>query len=323
MNRLLLIDGNAILHRAYHAIPPLTDQEGKPTGAIYGFFSILIKLYHDLKPTSIAVAFDRPAPTFRKKLYKDYQAQRPKMEEDLSSQVARVHEMLEQCEIPVFEMDGYEADDILGTLSRKCQINDVVIVTGDRDLLQLVEDDRVLVFMPTKGISEGKLYGEKDVVERMGVPPRQIADLKALTGDASDNYPGVVGIGPKTAVSLLLTHGSIEKLYEGLKNKGSGGDKGENIPPAVLEKLRTGEKDARLSKELATIRTDVPIEKLELKTIETLDTEEIRGAIARFPSLVKRLSGDITDKNKKNKMDKKEKKDKEKQDDSGEQLSLV
>ena len=122
MSRLLLIDGNAILHRAYHALPPLPDDQGKPMGAVYGFFSILIKLFTDLKPTYIAVAFDREAPTFRKKLLAGYQAQRPKMDDDLSVQIDKVHDMLGECGIPVFEKNGYEADDVIGTLSRKCQM---------------------------------------------------------------------------------------------------------------------------------------------------------------------------------------------------------
>ena len=296
-------------------------------GAVYGFFSILIKLFTDLKPTYIAVAFDREAPTFRKKLLAGYQAQRPKMDDDLSVQIDKVHDMLGECGIPVFEKNGYEADDVIGTLSRKCQmpnakcqIDDVVIATGDRDILQLVEDDRVKVYMPTKGLSEGKLYGEKDVVERMGVLPKKIADLKALTGDSSDNYPGVAGIGPKTAVNLLARFRDLDGIYRDIEVKGKRKkEKVENIlSERVIEKLREGRKSAFLCKDLATIRTDAALGKIDLLAFDTLYTLRIRAALERFPSLVARLAGKEEEKVKK---DKEEKKVKEK--DPSEQLPLV
>lgn len=271
MNRLVLIDGNAILHRAYHALPRLTAPDGSVVNAVYGFVSILIKIFHDLKPTHLAVAFDRPEPTFRKTLYKAYQATRPKMEDNLSSQVALVHDVVTSFGIPIYEAPGYEADDVIGTLCRNVK-EDVVIVTGDRDILQLV-DGRVKVFMPTKGISEGKLYGMREVEEKLGVAPTQIPDLKALMGDSSDNYPGVPGIGPKTAVKLLAEYGSVEKLLE-------------------AKKINEAEA-ARLSLQLATIRTDAPVAVGELPAITTLDTPMARAKLEalHFPSLLKRLGG--------------------------------
>ena len=222
MNRLVLIDGNAILHRAYHALPPLTAPDGSVVNAVYGFASILIRLFNDLKPTHMAVAFDRPEPTFRKKMLKAYQAQRPEMEDTLVSQIPKVQDLVRAFGIPIYDATGFEADDVIGTLAGQASnsemkhyplsvipakagiqfskheipdqvgndnrnsIDEVIIVTGDRDILQLV-NDRVKVFMPTKGLSEGKLFGVSETKERMGVAPDQIPDLKALMGDSSDN----------------------------------------------------------------------------------------------------------------------------------------
>ncbi|MBI5620641.1 hypothetical protein HY949_02610 [Candidatus Gottesmanbacteria bacterium] len=335
--RLVLIDGNAILHRAYHALPPLTAPDGSVVNAVYGFVSILIKLFQDLKPTHMAVAFDRPEKTFRKSLYKDYQGKRPEMDKELVSQIEPVHEIIRCFGIPIFELGGYEADDLLGTIARKVhdehlivkthdehtmeksranhvslssahQSPEVIIVTGDKDILQLVDDARrVKVFMPTKGLSEGKLYGEAEVIERLGVTPKQIPEFKALMGDSSDNYPGVAGIGPKTAVGIIGSFGSIEKMYHAIKesnqeslrqSSGQAGIRNQGkkkllFSTTVLEKLRNGEEMARMSKDLATIRTDVPIEFKSLETIETLDTSDAREKLSElhFPSLLKRLTG--------------------------------
>lgn len=241
MNRLVLIDGNAILHRAYHAIPPLTAPDGSVVNAVYGFGTMLLRLIADLAPTHVAVAFDRPAPTFRKKLFEGYQAKRPKMDDALAAQIPKVHELLQSFGIPIFEYDGYEADDVIGTLTKQSR-GQVIIVTGDRDILQLVDDDRVFVYMPTKGLSQAKLYDEKAVVERMGVNPKQIPDFKALAGDASDNYPGISGVGPKTAASLLTIHKTLANVL------------------AQKQFSPQDEVSARLCHDLATIRTNVPLE---------------------------------------------------------------
>ncbi|MCJ7826466.1 hypothetical protein MUP56_02525 [Patescibacteria group bacterium] len=311
MNRLVLIDGNAILHRAYHALPPLTSPDGKIVNAVYGFTSMLLRLITDLKPTHLAVAFDRPAPTFRKSLFKEYQAKRPKMDEELSTQVDVVHNLLSSFSVPVFEMDGFEADDILGTIAkrwgdeRKIERQDkrkisrlssdssgahcadqVIIVTGDRDILQLVEDDKVLIYMPTKGLSEAKLYGEKETEERLGVKPTLVPDYKALAGDSSDNYPGIAGIGPKTAVEILKKAGSIEKLYTYIGKKSFG------LSESLVDKIKEGKESALLSHELATIKTDVPIDAPipeiswdQFKTPEAIQMLQTLG----FNSLIKRL----------------------------------
>lgn len=350
MNRLVLIDGNAILHRAYHALPPLTAPDGSLVNAVYGFTSILIKLFSDLKPTHLAVAFDRPEPTFRKKMYVDYQAKRPEMEDALSSQIPKVQEVVRAFGIPIYDAAGFEADDVLATIAKRAldkrEIErrderkifgahrvqpsgaylpmEVIIVTGDRDILQLVNDEKgIKVFMPTKGLSEGKLFGEKDVTEKMGVTPDQIPDLKALMGDASDNYPGVAGIGPKTAVGLLATYGSVKGIYrilKELKGKKFRGKISEGISAGIFEKLVEGENNAMLSEDLATIRTNAPVDfDKENARVETLDTLDARAKLAElhFPSLVKRLSGKVE------KQEKPKKEPPKKLEDKKEQLSLV
>src|SRR3989344_917768 len=210
MSKLILIDGNAILHRAYHALPPLTTKSGQPINAVYGLVSMLLRVIQDLKPTHIAIAFDRKEPKFRQKEYKDYQAQRPAMDKELSGQFEKAKDVAFAMRIPVYERAGYEADDLLGSMAKQSTaisnnnstVDEVVIVTGDRDILQLV-DKKIRVYMPIRGLSEGKLFAPEDVKEKMGVLPEQIIDLKALIGDSSDNYKGIPGIGPKTAVNLL------------------------------------------------------------------------------------------------------------------------
>lgn len=292
MNRLVLIDGNAVMHRAYHALPPLTSPDGKVVHIVYGFVSMILKIFYGLKPTHMAVAFDRPGPTFRDKLFPAYQSQRPKMEDDFISQISLVHDMVTAFGMPIYELDGFEADDMIGTIAGRVvtgkggvshAVDQVVIVTGDRDILQLVADEKVLVFMPTKGLSEGKLYGEKEVVDRMGLAPKLIIDLKALMGDASDNYPGVSGIGPKTAIRLLTEYGSVENIYKNIEHVS-----GET----VKNKLIAGKESAMLGKTLATIRDDAPITfDPEKARIRGLNTKAVRDLLTvyHFPSLLKRL----------------------------------
>lgn len=309
MLRLVLIDGNAILHRAYHALPPMINSKGQQTNAVYGFISMFFRVISDLQPTHVAVTFDREKPTFRKKLFKEYQSQRPKMEDQLASQVGLVHEVLEAMKIPIYEHDGFEADDVLGSIALQVQnskfhstslqhgsgqalttdkvqkgekIEEVVIVTGDRDLLQLV-DKHIKLYMPHKGLSESKIYGEKEAGERMGVPPKQIPDLKALMGDPSDNYSGVSGIGPKTAATLLKEFGSIENLYKHLNSVKNN---------SLVEKLVKDKNNALLSHKLATIITDVPItfdyQKAQLHDLATDEAIKIFGKL-EFKTLLKRL----------------------------------
>ncbi len=274
MNRLVLIDGNAILHRAYHAIPPLTAPDGSVVNAVYGFGTMLLRLIGDLKPTHVAVAFDRPKPTFRKKLFEGYQAKRPKMDDELVDQIPKVHALVSGFGIPIFEQDGFEADDVIGTLATQSK-DQVIIVTGDRDLLQLVDDDHILVYMPTKGLSQAKLYDEKAVLERMGVAPDKIPDFKALAGDPSDNYPGVAGIGPKTAVALLIKYKTLEAILQ------------------TKELTAEEKKSARMCHDLSTIRTNVPLEG-SLVPLGSLNRPEAVRELTTFGfrSLLKRITGE-------------------------------
>jgi len=294
MSRLVLIDGNAILHRAFHALPPMTNSKGQEINAVYGFVSMLFNVIKELKPTHLAIAFDRPKPTFRKELFAAYQAQRPKMDDSLVDQASLIHKVVAAMEVPIYEKDGFEADDILGSIAKQIQIpnskfqkesgkiDEAVIVTGDRDLLQLV-NSHVKLFMPVKGLSEAKLFGEKEAEERMGVAPKQIADLKGLMGDASDNYPGVAGIGPKTAITLLKEFGSVENIYKNL-------DKIKNN--RVTEKLVKDKDNALMSHKLATVVTDVPIEfnqkSAELHDLATRKAVELFSEL-EFKTLLKRL----------------------------------
>jgi len=324
MKRLVLIDGNAILHRAFHALPPLTAPDGSLVNAVYGFTSMLLKLFRDLAPTHLAVAFDRPAPTFRKKLFKNYQAQRPEMDEDLSSQVAKVHDMVESFNVPIFEVDGFEADDVIATLVNKATregIDQVIVVTGDKDLLQLV-NDRVFVYMLVRGLTDAKLYDKTEVIAKLGITPEQIPDFKALAGDASDNYPGVPGIGPKTAVQLLVQFKTLGALYRSVSGKKRG-----NLPETVILKLKEGRKSALLGRQLAEIRTNVPLNKTRTTmAIQSLDTPQARGKLAEydFQSLLKRLTKEPGKDTNKNTAGKSEKGKTEKRvTDDTEQLSLV
>jgi DNA polymerase-1 len=295
MNRLLIIDGNAMMHRAYHAIPPLTAPDGSVVNVVYGFATMLLRLYEVLAPQYVAVTFDRPSPTFRKKLFTGYQSKRPKMEESLVEQIPKVHALVEAFDIPIFEKDGFEADDVIGTLAlkaisgkvKKAHIDQVIIVTGDRDILQLVDGEHIMVYMPTKGLSEGKIYQDADVIARLGIHPKQITDYKGLAGDSSDNYPGVAGIGPKTAIALLEAFGSVESIYKALKKHDT---KLSQFSESVLLKLSADKQNAVLSKDLATIRTNVEFP-ITISPITTLNTEKSRTALSEFHfhSLLKRM----------------------------------
>lgn len=290
MKKLILIDTHAIIHRAYHALPPLSSPSGEPTNAVYGFTTILLRILRELKPDYIAAAFDLPGPTFRHVAYERYKAQRPETPSDLSSQFGKVREILQAFGIPIFEKPGFEADDIIGTISKKMEAKkdlETVIVTGDLDALQLVSSS-VKVFTMKKGITETVIYDENAVRERYGLGPLQVIDYKGLKGDPSDNIPGVKGIGEKTASELIKNFGSIEELYRALE-KGS-----KKISASVAEKLRKGKEDARFSKELATINRGVPLE-VEIEALRWRDDGgvRVREIFQKFGflSLLKRLEG--------------------------------
>jgi DNA polymerase-1 len=255
--RLVLFDGNAIVHRAFHAFErtkPLTvSKTGEVVSAVYGFTLMLLKAISELKPTHYAIAFDRPTPTFRHKLFDDYKAHRAETPDELRGQMGRVRQLVDAFHIPVYEIDGYEADDVLGTLSHQASQHDieVVIVTGDADTMQLVSP-KVKVLYPKPGgtFSNTILYDEAAVQQKYGISPRQIVDFKALKGDPSDNIPGVPGIGDKTASTLIQQFGSVEEIYQHID---------EVAPPKLREKLQENEPLARQSKTLATIVTQTPV----------------------------------------------------------------
>ncbi len=251
----MLIDGNALVHRAYHAMPPLTVKKtGEPIHAVYGFANMLLRILGELKPDYYAIAFDRKAPTFRKDMFEGYKANRPVTPDDLVSQLARARELAEAFNLPIFEMDGYEADDVIGTLSKKAAEKGIesIIVTGDADAMQLVSPQvKVLYPKPQSSFGDTILYDRGTVNEKYGVPPEYIPDLKALVGDKSDNIPGVNGIGEKTAVKLIQTFGSIDDIYKHID---------EVTPVKLREKLQQNEELARKCKTLATIATDMPLE---------------------------------------------------------------
>jgi DNA polymerase I len=314
MNRLVLVDGNAIVHRAYHALPPLHKLDnGQLTNAVYGFFSMVLKIVSDLNPDHLIVCFDRPAPTFRKQLYVGYQATRPKMEEGLSNQFEIIREVLGKAKICVFELDGYEADDLIGTLAnqaaKESKENQVVILTGDRDLIQLV-NDQVLILAPITGVTKMILFDEDKVKEKYGLEPHQFIDYKALVGDSSDNYPGVNGIGPKGAANLLNKYQTLEGIYEHI---------GE-INPGTAEKLAQDAEQSALAKKLATIEINAPI---HLKFNECLLSNLDREALLKefedltFNSLITRFKLDQKPKEIKEKKTAKEKKEEELKDQLG------
>ncbi len=288
MKRFVLLDSNAIVHRAFHALPGLTAPDGRPTNAVYGFTTILLKIIDELKPDYIAAAFDLAAPTFRHVAFERYKATRVKAPDELYAQFPLVKEILSALSIPIYEKEGYEADDVIGTLARtfekKYPKDETVIVTGDLDTLQLVSK-RIKVFTMRKGITDTVLYDEAGVKERFGFPPKFVIDYKGLRGDPSDNIPGVKGIGEKTATELIKKFGAIESIYKHIK---------EVSPEGVRTKLESEKDEALFSKELATIHTKVPLD-FSLKGMEwkgdVRQNEKVRTIFQQlgFFSLVKRL----------------------------------
>lgn len=256
----LIVDGHALLHRAWHALPPLTTQDGLVVHGAYGFTMILLSALRKFEPEYIAVTFDLKGPTFRHKEFKEYKATREKKPDELYAQVPILERILEAMHIPVFTAVGFEADDVIGTLSLLAakQSDDVetIIATGDMDTLQLV-DKRTKVFTLRKGFTDTVVYDEAAVKERYSFKPTQLIDYKALRGDPSDNIPGVKGIGEKTGTELIVTFGTIEALYESLKKNDK---KAKALKDSVREKLVEHEKEARQAKHLCTIKRDVPLE---------------------------------------------------------------
>ncbi|MDI6821049.1 MAG: DNA polymerase [Patescibacteria group bacterium] len=285
MKKLLLIDANSLIHRAFHALPPLTSPKGAAVGALYGLTSILIKILNEHKPDYIVAAFDRPEPTFRKEMFEDYKANRPKAAEELIEQIIKAHELFNQFNISFFEQPGFEADDIIGTCVNNFKnIPDlkIEILTGDLDTLQLVESDKVVVRTMKKGVSETIVYDEGTVINRYGLEPKQLIDYKGLVGDLSDNIPGVKGVGPKTASKLLNEYKTLENLYKNIKPVNT-----------INKKIIDGKEKAFFSKKLAIINTEAPIKiDLEKITYKKLDENSLIVFLKDlgFQSLIKRLA---------------------------------
>ena len=289
--RLVLIDGHALIHRAFHAIPFLSTKSGELTNAVFGFTATVLSVLKELEPEYIAVSFDLPEPTFRHKAYADYKATRQKAPDELRSQFGRVREVVEILGMPIFEMAGFEADDVIGSLAKQSAAKedlDAYIVTGDKDTLQLV-DDRVKVFTLRKGIKDTVIYDKALLAEETGLTPDEFVEYKALKGDPSDNIPGVPGIGDKTASSLVQEYKSLERLYEALSDEPA---KHPLIKPKVRENLTTYRDDAFLSRDLSRIKTDLELS-FELAACKVHDFD-MEAALKffkemEFTSLIPRL----------------------------------
>lgn len=282
--KLLLIDGNALVHRSYHALPPLSHQ-GEPTNAVYGFTSVLLKVVRELKPDYVVATFDLAAPTFRHEEFPEYKAHRPKTPDDLISQFDKVKDVVRAFSIPLYEKEGFEADDLIGTIAKKVSSAQhkvqTLILTGDLDTLQLVDDSTKVVTLK-KGISDTTVYDARAVRDRFGVDPVEMPDFKGLKGDPSDNIPGVPGVGDKTASELLGRYGTVENLFSHL----------EELPEKTRKKLEGRRDEALFSKSLATIRCDVPLE-LDLETARFggFDKDRVEALFKKlgFFTLVSRL----------------------------------
>ena len=287
MNKLLILDGNSVLHRAYYALPDWRNRSGEATAGVYGVLSMMLKAMDDLKPTHVAVVFDNPEPTFRHSMYVGYQTNREKdreIREDIWGQVEKLKTVMEKLGIPVFCVAGFEADDLAGTLTTQAEKTkaEVILITGDKDYMQLV-NDKVHLYMPQKGLSDGAIIDRDKVREKLGVEPEQVVSYKGLVGDSSDNYPGVTGIGPKTAITLLTKYKDFDQVYKNL----------DKIDEKLRAKLAGGYEGGELSKQLAKIRTDAPVTlDWDLAVTPTEDKTLTVLKELGYKSLIKRMTGE-------------------------------
>ncbi len=321
LKKLVLIDSNAIIHRAYHALPKtMSTRKGELTNVVYGYTTTLIKVLEDISPDYIAASFDLAGKTFRHEEYTEYKAHRVKADQELYDQIPRVRQLLETLNIPVYEMAGFEADDCIGTISnmfeergesQKFKGFEVFIVTGDKDAFQLV-DGNIFVYDLKKGLSVAQIINRKVIDLEWGLHPEDFVDLKALAGDPSDNIPGVPGIGNKTATTLLHNFGSLVKLYEKIaelchpeQSEESSAIQDDktietvakemNIKPRILKLLLDNKEQAFLSQRLATIRRDVPLDfKLEDCKWGDYDKEKVQDFFEemQFHSLLRRFGAE-------------------------------
>lgn len=276
MEKLLILDSNSLMNRAFYALPPLTNSEGISTSAIYGFMNMLLKMKEEIKPDYIVAAFDRKAPTFRHKEYSDYKAGRKKMPAELAMQFPIIKDILKNLAIEIYEIDGFEADDIIGTVANLCEKEgiEVYVVTGDKDALQLVSEN-INVIITKKGVTETEEYNKQAFIHEYKITPKQFIDVKGLMGDKSDNIPGVPGIGEKTAFKLIQTYGSIEEVLNNVENVNG---------KRLKENLEEYREQALFSKKLATIITEVPIDiNLEdIKSNENFNKEALKEQLMKL-----------------------------------------
>lgn len=277
----LIIDSNSIVHRAYHAIPGLKNKDGALVNAIYGFFSILMRVTDELNPNALVAAFDLPDPTFRHKKFSEYKAKRPPTPSDLIIQFDEVKRGLRNLKVPIFEKKGFEADDIVATIAKKVKSKKgwkSIILTGDRDLLQLI-DNKTSVYLLRSGIKDSVIYNiAKFKEDYFGLTPQQLVELNALKGDVSDNIPGVQGIGSKTAVSLILQFKNIDNIYKNIDNL------------KLKDKLIKGKNNAFLSRDLIKIKDGVPLQ-FDLKDSVWQGYDNIEGFFEEmgFNTLLQRI----------------------------------
>jgi DNA polymerase-1 len=285
MKRIIIIDSNSVIHRAFHALPPLENKKGEIVNAVYGFITFLFKAIRELDPDYVASCFDVSKHTFRRELFKAYKAKREKAPDELYEQIPKVKEVLKVFNIPVFEKKGYEGDELIGTIAKKENGNlEKIILSGDLDNLQLI-DKNVRVFFLGRKVSALNIFDVRKVEEKYGILPDQIIDLKALKGDSADNIPGVAGIGIKTATMLLKKYESLENVYKNI----------DLIKGKVKEKLVKEKEMAFLSKELATIKTDVLFDfDLEECKWDDFNKEEVIKLFEElgFKSLIPKIPGE-------------------------------
>ncbi len=294
--RLIIIDSNSIVHRAFHALPPLRKQSGEVVGAVYGFLLVFLKALRELQPNYIAATFDLPGPTFRHEKFKEYKATRPPTAQGICEQLPKVKEILKAFNISILEKQGFEADDIIATIANLVSGQngkeelETIILSGDSDTFQLVDKNTKVYFL-RKGVKDTVLYDENRVLEKYeGLSPEKLADFKGLKGDPSDNIPGVKGIGEKTAIGLILKFNSLENLYKEIDENS---EKSAEIPQRIKEILIKGKERAFLSKELSQAEKNAPIE-FDLKEClwQKLDKEKAREIFEKFEfqSLINRLT---------------------------------
>jgi DNA polymerase-1 len=286
--RLVLLDAHAILHRAYHALPDFTSDEGEPTGALYGLCTMLLSIIDELDPDYLAACYDLPGDTHRDEMYDEYKAGREAPDDALVAQIQRSRDLLDTFSIDWYEEEGFEADDLLGTIAEQMNGRDdveVIIASGDYDTLQLVDDKRVRVYALRKGIKDTVLFDEAGVHERFGFDPEYLPDYKGLRGDSSDNIPGIDGIGEVTATKIICTYGHLADIYEALAKKDEAVFQDEaDITARFYNLLKDNKDEAFFSKELGMIRTDAPID-FSLPTDPWQDTFDISAAVSLFNTL--------------------------------------